>query len=319
MNNSTWRSEDGQLLRRLREDARIDELVFARTNTVSLAQLRDLEEGGSSSFYNLSIKRSTGVKLLKKLGHTLVPPIHLSQPEQPTEQVQAESVFSPVAERTPVLTYGLSKISATHRNASVRGVIQHPGVWILGLLTLALLAAKPWTATDSQSKDSSDPFPYAMNQPILAPTTNPTTQATKATLATAKTPSAQEKAAAGLAPDVPVQTLPPTGQLAAKTLHNACDWQHIEQSKTHTPHQPLKPGNYVHFEAQADTELCVLDSLNQKTMVQMKAGMVKSVYGSAPFLVHSQDWQNLKLFFQGRRVIEALDDANHLLLKSQPL
>jgi hypothetical protein len=36
-------------------------------------------------------------------------------------------------------------------------------------------------------------------------------------------------------------------------------------------------------------------------------------------LVHSQDWQNLKLFFQGRRVVDALTDVQHLLLDSQPL
>jgi hypothetical protein len=63
----------------------------------------------------------------------------------------------------------------------------------------------------------------------------------------------------------------------------------------------------------------VLDSQNQKTMLQLKAGMAKSVYGAAPFLVHSQDWQNLKLFFQGRRVVDALTDVQHLLLDSQPL
>ena len=73
------------------------------------------------------------------------------------------------------------------------------------------------------------------------------------------------------------------------------------------------------MEAQADTELCVLDSQNQKTMVQLKAGMAKSVYGSAPFLVHSQDWQNLKLFFQGRRVVDTLTDVQHLLLDSEQL
>jgi hypothetical protein len=62
----------------------------------------------------------------------------------------------------------------------------------------------------------------------------------------------------------------------------------------------------------------VLDSQNQKTLLQLKAGMAKSVYGSAPFLVHSQDWQNFKLLFQGRRVQVALTDMQHLLLNSQP-
>jgi transcriptional regulator with XRE-family HTH domain len=71
MNNPSWRAEDGQLLRSLREEAGIDALVFARNNTVSLAQLKELESGGNNSFYNPAIKRNTGVKLLKKLGHDL--------------------------------------------------------------------------------------------------------------------------------------------------------------------------------------------------------------------------------------------------------
>ena len=103
------------------------------------------------------------------------------------------------------------------------------------------------------------------------------------------------------------------------TITTACDWQHRDNSKTQTPSQPLKPGNYVYLEAQTDTELCVLDSQNQKTMLQLKAGTTRSVYGSAPFLVHSQDLQALKLFFQGRRVQETLEDMQYLLLNSQPL
>jgi len=108
-------------------------------------------------------------------------------------------------------------------------------------------------------------------------------------------------------------------KVSAPSVNTACDWQHRDHIKTHTPSQPLKPGNYVHLEAQADTELCVLDSHNQKTLLHLKAGMAKSVYGAAPFLVHSQDLHTLKLFFQGRRVLEALDDMQYLLLNSQPL
>jgi hypothetical protein len=107
---------------------------------------------------------------------------------------------------------------------------------------------------------------------------------------------------------------------AATMVSSACDWQHRDQSKTHIPsQQPLKPGNYIYLEALSDAQLCVLDSQNQKTLLQLKAGTSKSVQGASPFLVHSQDWPNFKLFFQGRLVHEALNDVQHLLLNSQPL
>jgi hypothetical protein len=69
-----WRTEEAQLLRQLREEAKTDSLVFARLNALSLAQLQELEGHGAGGFYNPQIKANTGIKLLKKLGHEWVPP-----------------------------------------------------------------------------------------------------------------------------------------------------------------------------------------------------------------------------------------------------
>lgn len=313
MNNPTWRAEDGQLLRSLREEAGIDELVFARNNTVSLAQLKELERGGNSSFYNPAIKRSTGVKLLKKLGHELVTPEPVIVAMAPSEPHQNEH---PVAMATVMAQ---APVSHPHSSSDSprRRLIQHSVLGTLSLLSLmAMTAIKPWSLADSP-----------------APDRHPADLATQATATLVQ--SRAEPAASGLVSQVPMVSaltpkevaLPPaTGEAAmaavkvsAPNVNSACDWQHRDNSKTHTPSQPLKPGNYVHLEAQADTELCVLDSQNQKTLLQLKAGMTKSVYGSAPFLVHSQDLHALKLFFQGRRVHEALNDMQYLLLNSHPL
>lgn len=69
MNHPVWRPEDGALLQQLRVNARWDDLVFARANTISLAQLRELEGQGQGTFYTPQIKAHTGYKLLRKLGH----------------------------------------------------------------------------------------------------------------------------------------------------------------------------------------------------------------------------------------------------------
>lgn len=314
MNNPTWRSEDGQLLRSLREEAGIDELVFARSNTVSLAQLKELEQGGNSSFYNPTIKRSTGVKLLKKLGHELVTPELVIVANEPAELSVNES---PVA-----MAHAIAQVSASpvkpHADSQRRSLTQPALFWTLSLFILvALVAIKPWDwlngpATDRRSdhltaQGTSTPIKSTPESAQSAPDPRePSPTAAPAKVAALALPTTVE------APKAEVKS-PPT------TITTACDWQHRNNSKTHTPSQPLKPGNYVYLEAQADTELCVLDSQNQKTMLQLKAGMAKSVYGSAPFLLHSQDLQALKLFFQGRRVQEALEDMQYLLLNSQPL
>ena len=313
MNNPTWRSEDGQLLRSLREEAGIDEMVFARNNTVSLAQLKELELGGHSSFYNPAIKRSTGAKLLKKLGHVLVTPEVVTVAQESAEPSVNESASVMAAVMTPAPASHPKAPSDSQR----QGLVQPALFWTLGVLSLvALTALKPWSLWDGPANDRrSDPFATLSPSPkvLSAPKTAQSTPVQRELQ-----PAAAPTEVIALAPAT--NELPrPAVKVSMPTATPACDWQHRDNSKTHTPNQPLKPGNYVYMEAQADTELCVLDSQNQKTMVQLKAGMATSVYGSAPFLVHSQDWQNLKLFFQGRRVVDALTDVQHLLLDSQPL
>lgn len=298
MNHPSWRSEDGQLLRSLREAAGIDELVFARQNTVSLAQLKELELGGNSSFYNPGIKRSTGIKLLKKLGHELVTPVPLN--EAPLVPTPAEPASSLTPEWVQPRTSNPEKLHATSR----RGVLPASVFWILCLFSAGVLVVfKPW-----ESKN-----PASIHLSSAAP----------ANTAAVKLESADKPAHSEVVAHAPStengSTLTPLAKETAAPVTSACDWQHRVNSKAHTPSEPIKPGNYVYLEAQADTELCVIDSQNQKTMLQLKAGMAKSVYGSAPFLIHSQDWQNLKLFFQGRRVQETLNGVQHLLLTSHPL
>jgi hypothetical protein len=313
MNNPTWRSEEGQLLRSLRVEAGIDELVFARNNTVSLAQLKELEFGGNSSFYTPAIKRSTGIKLLKKLGHELVMPEVVTAAQESAEPSMKESPSAMATVMAPETVSHPKVQPDSHR----RGQIQQTLFWTLGVLSLvALTAIKPWswwdgTATDRRSdhQATQTPSPKVLSTPITAQS---------APVQRELMPFAAPAEMTAMAPAKDQLSMPAV-KVSLPTVTTACDWQHRDNSKTHTPDQPLKPGNYVYLEAQADTELCVLDSQNQKTMLHLKAGMVTSVYGAAPFLLHSQDWQNLKLFFQGRRVMDAQTDVQHLLLDSQPL
>ena len=51
-----WSQEHGALLKKLRENARLDVSSLAHRNTVSKSQVIQLEDGGDSSFYNPYIK-----------------------------------------------------------------------------------------------------------------------------------------------------------------------------------------------------------------------------------------------------------------------
>lgn len=313
-----WRPEDAQLLQSLRQKAGLDELVFARTNTVSLAQLRELEQGGESSFYNPQIKRSTGVKLLRKLGHEL-PSIseHVRTDSLLTEENPAAQVLLPTP-AAPKRNSSAPSVRAAATSSNLGQAIDITSTWMywgLGLSTLALLAFAvtlwPQAMTNTTARS-----PLA-----IAPSDSPAKP-----LAQAPAPTQSDPLIAITAPSTAsavsdtTSTAPPTSTASlspARSVNQACDWRHRDDSTVFQQTAPIKPGNYVHFVAQAETTLCVLDQDNKLTTLNLPAGSAKSVYGVAPFLVHSSGWQNLNVFFQGRPVRGVREGTQHLQLLSQ--
>lgn len=63
-----WSEDHARLLAEGRQAAGLEPTTLAMHNTLSLKQLQELETGGCSAFYSESIKYTTGVKLLHKLG-----------------------------------------------------------------------------------------------------------------------------------------------------------------------------------------------------------------------------------------------------------
>lgn len=80
MTKQVWLPEDGALLKKLREDAGVEITTLARLHSLSTSQIKQLENGGDSSFYTPSIKLATGRKLL----------MHFGEDVQPLEQVHEQ-------------------------------------------------------------------------------------------------------------------------------------------------------------------------------------------------------------------------------------
>lgn len=316
MNTPHWRPEDGQLLQSLREKVGLDELVFARTNTVSLTQLRELERGGESSFYNPQIKRNTGVKLLRKLGYELPAPV-------PPEPVHALVTLSPdtpepalviPATAQPPMVQGTVAVLAGHSpsfgHRLTGGWSMSPIFWGLSLSVLALLAVL--TTTGSKATLSASSFSPALDSALPQA---PSKSLAQPVAFNDTTPSPASSASLAAGSDLPEEST--TLSSPPRSGDVACDPQHRDSSTVFQQTAPLKPGNYVYFVAQADTTLCVLDHHNKLTHLNLSAGSTKSVYGAAPFLVQSSSWQDLAVFFQGRRVQAVLEGTPHLQLLSQ--
>jgi hypothetical protein len=69
-----------------------------------------------------------------------------------------------------------------------------------------------------------------------------------------------------------------------------------------TPFTAQKEGRYVYMVSPSNVEICVVDGNKQATVVQLKAGESRSVYGVSPWQVSSPLLSKLQIYFQGWRV-----------------
>lgn len=314
MNPTTWRPEDGHLLRSLRIQAGLDDHFFARHNTLSLAQLKELESGDGQHFYNDAIKRNAGVKLLKKLGYEFPEP----SPQQPdTLSLPLATEIAQVARPADALPGPEQRPGPGSTPAAAR----HPGLWMGGLLVTGLVV---FVLVQGQPPS---PLERQQTQAIAGSHVQPAGPATPPGPLTTDAQSAGSNVTAespppSLRPDpLPLpQPLPVTPDKTGSQIASAaCDDSHRRNSSSHTPSNPIRPGNYVYIEARTDNQLCVLDSQNKLSILSLKAGMNHTVNGLAPFLVHATDWQGLQVFFQGRPVRIEHGDSTHVVLNSLPL
>ena len=68
------------------------------------------------------------------------------------------------------------------------------------------------------------------------------------------------------------------------------------------PYVAHKEGRYVYVVSTTNAEICVVDGNKQVTVLQMKAGENRSVYGVSPWQISSSGLSKLQVFFQGGRV-----------------
>lgn len=159
----TWLPENGQLLLSLREQARVDAFVFAKLNTVSTAQLKELETGEGNSFYNPKIKLNTGLKLLTKLGHTQPA---IASPNRDT-QVDSRARCDKESTSAPHWPAATSKTPRQPRtpHSQTSGFLSNHVVWILAVV---LLAAVGFTARDGSEKNTLATKPTSLTRVNIA-------------------------------------------------------------------------------------------------------------------------------------------------------
>lgn len=290
---SVYDTCDPQYLRSLREAAGMDVFVLARTACLSVAQVRQLESDDSDHlFYSEAIKRQAYKRLLMILG---AEPPTVEIPEELRDAAKVADAHLTTLDQIVAMSeqpsMNHSAFDAVH--AGFAKLKEHKQA--MGALLLLMVAVTLFALHGPQSIVEAAPAPTSPAPSVSAvavPVAHPPVVA--AVAASSALPASVPAAVVVASPNVPSKT---TG---------ACAYSG-ETMPQLTPFVAQKEGKYVYLVSAAATEVCVVDGNKQATLLQLKAGENRSVYGVAPWQVSSTGLQKIQIFFQGGRV--ALPDA----------
>jgi transcriptional regulator with XRE-family HTH domain len=272
--STVWGPENEALLKSLRLRAGMDLATLARRNIVSSTQVRQLEDGGNSSFYNPSIKYALGKKLLKYLGHDL-------------KEKVAPTVEPPIETDMPQLAASPSIVTTSKLESDENLLKNPPSKTSLGVLTLVmsglLVCAAAWFLFD---KESSVPA-QAVVQSAPEVKAEPQAQVTEV-------------------------TAPEKTDISKPAPQVACSWNNAEEEVQ--PDSPHKAAEYVHVVAQQASTVCIMDGQMRVATLNLEVGDARSIYGPAPFKVYSADLKAIKVYFQGQHIKLANQDTQQMKL-----
>lgn len=303
MTSPLWQRSDGQLLKALRQEKGLDASVLARMGTMTVQQLRGLEEGEGGEFYSPEIKAHMGRSLLAKLGY--VPPPVASQGAVDEAPAVAEPATPPVQ-----AVQAAQAVQTVHAGAmSTRFDASPRASGALGRTAGIALASAALIAIAYGAFTLARPAPAGS---VAAAPTAPAA-ATSAPLTVAAAPVTA-------APALPVAAKPEPVAVAtaAASADPACTPADTRPGLAYTPTEPRKAGNFVHLVADKPVRLCVVDASQKATRVELEPGMGRSVPGAAPFVVRG-DLAHLRIFFQGVRVQGDLGASAQVVLNEAPL
>jgi len=293
---SVYDTCDPVYLRELRESAGMDVVVLARTACLSVAQVRQLETDATDNlFYSDAIKRQAYKRLLMILG---AEPPTVEVPEEfrdaskvaeahlnTLDQIVAMS-HQPTINRSAsdVLASGLAKLKEHKQFVGALLFL----VVAVGLFVLQGLAPTGDSVAFASSAAEPTPAPLA-TAPVTAPVPLQVAAPVTATVS-ASAVSVAAPVAASLAPTASATSNPASCAYVSDTLPQL------------SPFVAQKEGRYVYVVSPINAEICVVDGNKQATLLQMKAGENRSVYGVSPWQVSGLNLPKVQIFFQGGRV-----------------
>jgi len=263
----------------------MDVATLAKNACLSVAQVRELLQGEGSLFYSDGIRRQAYKRVLLILGAPppVAPPPPVLSPteETPTPQVKQETG---IIEQILALNARALHVSMRPRRRDFMRFF-----WFVLSFSVLGLAGWYWkSAMDS----------------VTAP------QPTRSL------PVHSEIEAPAAAPPIVTASVP-TLTIAEEAPVSKCSYVSGPLPQV-TPDNAYKAGRYVYLVGVTPTNICLVDGHQQASMVHLNAGESKSVYGTPPWQLSSQDLQQLQVFFQGSRVTIPADATQRVALIEKP-
>lgn len=295
---SVYDSCDPEYLRQLRESAGVDRVVLARKACLSVAQVRQLEAGGGASlFYSDAIRKQAYKRLLMLLGA-----------EPPTAEVPGE--FKDAGRVAQAHLNTLDQIVAmSHQPAMGRASVDVIRQGLEKVKAHKQVVAASMFLALAVALFMSQPFELQVAPTLIAkappePTKkvnveNPVGQASAEPAL--PTPLAEPKAVTVPKEAAAASAEPAVGTAAANKSLPVCGFSNDAMPQL-TSLFAQKEGRYVYLVSQAASEVCVVDASKQATLVQLKAGESRSVYGAAPWQISGANLAKVQIYFQGGRI-----------------
>ena len=307
---------EAEILKTLREAAGLDVAQLAAMANLSAGQVRQLEEGGDSYFYSPQIKAQSMRRVLRLL-----------QNQPSAEEVAALAALEQVPKSVNVID-DIIRLSETNLKTTIdtslvrRPASPYKALLLVGAALVVVFMLLNWQANHTKPQNLFsewiEPFTAKPVAEAAPAQDEPVAQAPlpvkpielETTVTESVSPDPVSPAAA------PIE--PATISNSNSQLAGDCKLLTAEP----TPALPVsvnKPGSYVYLLPSKDVQVCVDDGKRVQTVVNLKAGQGRSIHGSSPWVIGSNQISAVQVYFQGSKVMIPKDVGQRIVLKEQAL
>ena len=283
---AVWSDIDATHLREAREAAGLDLHTLARINSLSNAQLLELEQGGESYFYSASIKYSVGKKLLNSFGV-----------RTEFERLKGESQAQSNSDSLVVEAFLEESVQHLQSKNTVSESKTSKLLLILIILVAICLAVVFVNYPNYKANNDLD----------KKPSTIQFSQIEKLNESNNQFSITQSNAVA--------EPIVQTSKIELAT--NECIWS--QNIPNLSAQNPSKDGNYVYLVATKEVVVCIKDKTNKVSIVNLKANEPQNIAGVSPLTLQSKDLDSLNIFYQGSKVQLPSKNTTEVKLVAIPL